>query len=434
MVLVAVVASTAFAASKEAKLRAALPRGSPYKEALLTSTWFSNAALIGPIGGPTRGYDLALQLWPRGPTLVLAGNYGKDELASNPEYLSLERPKLLLLPAPDGHAVSWSVDGKKFHVVYLDGPIPFFCPHEAVAPGAMPRTAELAERVLRGSGHPELDVRPQRGALSADRRQELRGALAFARSKAAGPKLAALAEIWLAAPANASVIDVEDLRDLEEEVAPPAPPPVVPPKPNTCKATPPELGPLPAVLDEEVVLARLSFPSWVDDKTCAAVRALGPRLEEYARALPEPKSDGGVPPRGANLFMSNCGTMVGAYLPQLQVWSPSARGLIAAYEEELLGCGHVDERDEKCERALLASKKAEWAKVIESARLERCAAHQEMLEVIRSCLATLRAGPQTPSSWEQTRYVWTILGAMPRALEPVFCPARPAEWPSPRPR
>lgn len=431
----------AFAESNKNKARAVLPAGGRYTEVLLTSEWFSQPLTLSVHSEATRGYELWLRTWPKGPTLVLGGNRSGDELLIDPLYRALERPRLKVTPSTAGHAVSWTVDGKVWRAVYLDGPLPFFCPHDAVKPGVVPPTVELVTRLLSGETHaplPPLANIRDAYMVELDRAQEIRGALAWALRPGADPKVAALAKSWLGDPRNAEQIEIERLNEPvvseDEPEALPAPPP-----PRACQPALAELAPVPAELTEAQMFARLRFPDRVDEAICNAWRPLGPKIQAQAAAMqapvPQSPADGGD--RLANLMRTNCEPMLMAVAfshPRSPGVGNPALQVIASYENELLRCGHIDERDQKCERSLLAKKQKEWLAAMDTARFDSCASHQEVLELARSCLEGLRKGPQDVRSFEQRKRVWTILGMMASSSENEFCPPRPVTWPAPQPR
>ncbi len=441
MVLTVGLSCIAFAESNKHKARAVLPVGGRYTEVLLTSEWASRPLTIGPHGETTRGYELSLRTWPKGPTLVLGGNRGDDELLADPLYRALERPRLNITPSPSGHAVSWTVDGKTWRAVYLDGPLPFFCPHEAVKPGAVPPTAGLVTRLLSGETHAPLPLQSNNRdsyLVELDRAQEMRGALAWALRPGGDVKLEALAKRWLADPRNAEHIESARLNVPEEPEPAPEPLPA-PPPPRACQPALAELAPVPAVLTEAQMFARLRFPDRVDETICNAWRPLGPRIQAQAQAMKAPPFD--PPPDGGNrlaqLMRTDCEPMLVAMAfshPRSPGVGNPARQVITSYENELLRCGHIDERDEKCERVLLAAKQKEWLAAMDRARFDSCASHEEVLAFAHSCLEGLRKGPLDARSFEQTKRVWTILGMMASSSENEFCPPKPVSWPAPRPR
>ncbi len=441
MVLIVGLSCIAFAQSSNNKARALLPAGGRYTEVLLTSEWFSRPPTIQVHSEATRGYQLQLRTWPKGPSLVLGGNRSGDELLIHPLYRALERPRLKVIPATAGHAVSWTLDGKTWRAVYLDGPLPFFCPHDTVKLGVVPPTAELVTRLLSGAAHaplPPLANTRDAYLVELDRAQEMRGALAWALRPSADPKIRALAKAWLAEPRNAEQVESERLN--EPVVVEPEPEPLpAPPPPRACKPALAELAPVPAELNEAVMFARLHFPDRVDETICNAWRPLGPRILAQAVAMKappfDPPADGGN--RLANLMRTDCEPMLMAVAfshPRSPGGGNPALQVVASYEQELLRCGHIDERDEKCERALLATKQKAWLAAMDRARFDSCASHQEVLELARTCLEGLRKGPQDARSFEQTKRVWTILGMMASSSENEFCPPKPVPWPAPQPR
>ncbi len=436
--LIVVLSCSAFAQSNKA--RVTLPPGGRYTEALLTSTWFSRALALGPHGEATRGYELVLRFWPKGPRLVIGGNLGDDEVLGDPLYRELEHSQLKLTASVSGHAVSWSLDGKTWRAAYLDGPVPFFCPHETVKPGVVRPTSEFVRRLLGGAAHPLLPPASNKRyayMVEVDRGQELRGALAWALRPGGDPKLEALAKSWLGDPRNGALIETEALN--EPAVAEPAPELLPSPSPpRECKAALAELAPVPAELTEAEMLARLRFPDRVDEKICNAWRGLGPLILAQVASMKEPPRelplDGG---KRLTSLMMDCEPMLMAMAfshPRSPGVGNPARQVIADYEKELLGCGHIDERDEKCERALLGKKQKEWLVAMDAARFDSCASHQEVLEFARGCLEELSKRPSDAPRFEKIKRVWTILGMMAGASEAEFCPPKPVEWPEASPR
>ncbi|MFT3710961.1 MAG: hypothetical protein QM817_25325 [Archangium sp.] len=464
----ALTASTAFAGSTKEKVVAPLPKGGPFAEVMLSSTRYSNIALLGPIGGPTKGYSVKLTLWPQGPVFTIAMRDGKDELDADPTFIALAKKNLRVSPSPSGDAVVWTIDGKTWRVLYL-APKPFACAHVTVNPASPLPLRDVAKQILTGSGvHDARSALDFNGRLQDDvHREELAGALSFALNDAtsgeflltffssidqeqfehlnvdleagAGARLAPLfakkVELkdklqWLST--HSDFWEAMNGRPVasEAEFTHPTRPP--------CKPAPIPPGAPGAVTTIADALSRASFPPKIDDATCSAWKTYSAWIEANVSELQ--KLPAGTSPDAGQpkfMFRSNCGSQVMAMVVS---GFPGQRSLRfeggdaqKVYERDVVRCGHVDQPDPKCEAAVLAKQRAAWAVNAEAARREACWPHEEKLAALRSCIESFSAQPEDGMTISSRAQAWQVFQIFVKEGEAVACRPTVPEFQKPLP-
>ncbi len=478
-VLVLSLSLSACADNKKAQQRLELPAGAPFKEALFTTTAFDNAAMLGPVGGPTQGYDAAIELWPEGPRWLLFGRIGKEELKSDPVFQALRKGKLSLKAAPDGHALAYSYDGgATWFGVWLDAHLPFSCHHGPVNPASITPTRTQALDVLQSAAHEQgRGPEANRGDLMGRDVPESNGALSFALARAAdgalfdaavsylqketeearsvrnehgtrlgltGPEGTAAAEKLKAldptvlAKVRAATKDESDFWEGVdkggEPAAPPAPSASAPSPGQPCTLGPAKGGALPATLTPLTALDYLGFPKSSDPDACAHAKALAVRFDKERAAVQlPPRPSTPAPSRGFGdpvLRLQTCPGQVGAVFTSFGGMPLSGRALDAikplqqSYEHEVLRCGHVGQRDKRCEERVKKEKTEAWLAAVERVRVSTCPNVAQLYDLARECISAAEKG-EAHDAFERaqaTQLEWMIVSTVAGAVQQVSCP------------
>lgn len=479
LLVVLVAGGVCDASSKEAKVRLELPRGSRYREALLTSRVIDNSAVFHAAGGPTTAYDIHLTLWPEGPTILLEGLFGKSELLGDPTVKALANPKLLLKAAADGHALAYSWDnGSTWRGAYLEGASVLLCVHEQISPRAIPATRKVVLGILRApEAHPKVESRLESMLGGDGRRGELEGALLFAAQHPEDSELLdAMIDRLIAAevPEERGSLELpqragraararaaatgrfdalqaariktsaehfwhgfdEGLLDGGFDPAPELA--VAVPPPRACKIGPARAGSPPSPLAPGGALAFLGFPKSADAAACAAWKELDGQIDvEVRRELPpRPASPTPMPQAVMNALMQVSMAMASMMSlgPFGSVTPPSAAGqsVLEAYAHEVKACGHVDERDPKCEARVKKAAQAQWDARVEAARQRACLSLEELFAQVKSAVDATQSQPVADPYYAAiaAQSQWSLLNIASKSLGPVSCPPKTPEFPA----
>ncbi len=470
-VLFALLLSTtlAQAESKKANVSLKLAPGGRFNEVELSSTWFANAAVQGPVGGPTRGYDLAFHLWPDGPTLVVAAAVGKDELTRQPLYAGLEKPKLVLRAEADGHAVAWSVDdGKTWYALWVEAELPFFCTHATTSPGAIRGTAIHAREVLSTAAHPPLVFgSPNRGELNPDPSQELRGALTHLLREASDDASVEVALTWLTAAQHRKAIEEAGLlreafaprlaayfrdhagrRQALDALATPtnraffaeldAPPRASTPGPSTpapvaCRGGTLPAKPIPSELTARGIWERLVVPTTPTEDTCRAGKAFAAWLARQPglstlRGAPSVAKHEVEQGQTRHLLKNLRMTCVPSVTAIVAGHHPSSYSSLSSttqseFEDAVMRCSGG--RDQPCVRALRDRTQRDFAAAALRERQAWCGSWETMVDRARSCLELLDGQPNDATNANDRAQLWILVSAIAQMSAEVTCPPPP---------
>lgn len=203
-----------------------------------------------------------------------------------------------------------------------------------------------------------------------------------------------------------------------------------------CRAVKVDLSPLPGTLTVDEAMARLAFPERANDASCAAWKRLDDRITAEQVAIIEKGPPVPVASEPPLLGFSGCGQSVeGKVFSEYPKYLRGGYKVVQAYERDLERCGHVGERDLKCERAALRARQEQWRVTLETERRKTCGLRTEVLSIASVCrerVETLRDAPV--ARWFELMFLWRGLRLLSNESEASFCPPLEPQWPPPMPR